>query len=46
VPRKSLGEQHVELSAADRARLEDEFRDEVAAIAPYIDGPFDNWGLL
>jgi hypothetical protein len=46
VPRKSLGEQHVELSAADRARLEDEFRSEVAAIAPYVDGPFDSWGLV
>jgi len=46
VPRKSLGQQRVELLAADRARLEDEFRAEVAGIAPYVEGPFDNWGLV
>lgn len=45
MPRKTLRDQHLEMAAEDRARLEDEFRDEVAAIAPYVDGPFDGWGL-
>jgi hypothetical protein len=45
MPQKAVGSQHIELTASDRARLEDEFREEVAGIAPYVEGPFDGWGL-
>jgi hypothetical protein len=45
LPRRSLSEQRVSLPADQRARLEDEFRPDVAALMPYVDGPFDGWGL-
>ncbi|MFL6240291.1 MAG: sulfotransferase family protein [Actinomycetes bacterium] len=46
VPRSAMGTQQLTLSVAERQRIQDLLRPEVAMIAPYVDGPFDRWELV